>query len=201
MLVFIDESGCPGFTLDYSSGPVFAMAMVVFENQMDAAIAQQVIVDLHKTTRQRSEFRFSKCKDSMRDSFFRSVCRCRFSVRAVVVRKKPMLGSMTRDTTRNFYRAFTRELLSIDRSLLRSARVRIDGKGSHEFTQELQRYLSVELGGQLRELRLVDSAKSPLIQLADMCVGAIARSYRNRHEADRWMRMLGSRIHEVRELK
>lgn len=36
MLVFIDESGDPGFQLDRDSSPIFALAMVVFSDAEEA---------------------------------------------------------------------------------------------------------------------------------------------------------------------
>jgi len=36
-----------------------------------------------------------------------------------------------------------------------------------------------------------------LIQLADMCVGAVARAAREPVEGNRWLRMLGSRVENV----
>ncbi len=57
-----------------------------------------------------------------------------------------------------------------------------------------------ELGPEkIRDLRMSDSKRDPLIQLADMCVGAIARSYRgeSRDHATRWSEMLAPRIDNV----
>jgi len=44
---------------------------------------------------------------------------------------------------------------------------------------------------------MTDSARDPLTQLADMCVGAIARAYRDRPQADRWLKMLRPRIDDI----
>jgi len=42
-----------------------------------------------------------------------------------------------------------------------------------------------------------DSARDPLMQLADMCIGAITRAERDRDDADRWKRMLAPRIAHI----
>jgi len=47
-----------------------------------------------------------------------------------------------------------------------------------------------------------DSRGDTLVQLADMCVGAIARSYReDRKDNDRWRKMLLPRIDDVWDFK
>jgi hypothetical protein len=52
--------------------------------------------------------------------------------------------------------------------------------------------------GAVRDCRFSDSRTDPLIQLADMCAGAIARSFRaDRRDAHRWRDMLRPRIDDV----
>lgn len=87
-----------------------------------------------------------------------------------------------------------------DGHTLRDANVRIDGSGDREFRRALTAYMRRELGPEkIRDLRMSDSKRDPLIQLADMCVGAIARSYRSesRDNANRWSDMLAPRIDDV----
>jgi hypothetical protein len=98
---------------------------------------------------------------------------------------------------------FVRQMLSFDDGLLESARVIIDGSGDREFKRELNTYLRRALSpGSLREVRFSNSANDRLVQLADMCAGAIARSYRtDRDFSDRWRKMLGPRIDDVWEFK
>lgn len=51
-----------------------------------------------------------------------------------------------------------------------------------------------------RDVRFKDSKSDVLVQLADMCAGAIARSYRkDRAERERWRKMLAPRIDDVWE--
>jgi len=53
-------------------------------------------------------------------------------------------------------------------------------------------YLRKEIGsGKILKYRLIDSKKDNLIQLADMVVGAIARSYNeNRKNNNQWLNIL-----------
>jgi hypothetical protein len=70
MLVFIDETGCPGFKLAKGSDPVFAIAMVVFDGKADAMEVEACIRGLHQSLDHKPEFKFSKCRDEVRSGFF-----------------------------------------------------------------------------------------------------------------------------------
>jgi len=80
---------------------------------------------------------------------------------------------------------------------LANARVRIDGSGDREFQRALKLYLRRELPGKISDVRMVDSKRDNLMQLADMCVGAVARSFRKSEERGRWVRMLRPRVEDI----
>ena len=84
-----------------------------------------------------------------------------------------------------------------DNGVLDAARVRIDGSGSRDFQRSLGTYLRRELGERVREVKLSDSASDPLMQLADMCIGAITRAERDRDQATRWKEMIHPRIGDI----
>jgi hypothetical protein len=44
---------------------------------------------------------------------------------------------------------------------------------------------------------MADSERDPLMQLADMCIGAITRAERDREDRDRWKKVLKPRIADV----
>ena len=55
----------------------------------------------------------------------------------------------------------------------------MDGSGSSEFKREMGSYLRRQrCGKKFAKLKFVDSKTDNLVQLADMCAGAILRSYR-----------------------
>jgi hypothetical protein len=89
-----------------------------------------------------------------------------------------------------------------DGNALQNARVIIDGSGDRLFRQDLQRYLKRAANGKIKAVHFGDSIKDPLVQLADMCVGAIARSYRaDRKDNARWRNMLRNKIDDVWEFR
>lgn len=203
MLVFIDESGDSGFKLDKGSTAVFAVALAAFAADEEAgrtdAIIRQALVDL----RVKPEFKFSKAHVKVRDGFFEAVKSCDFRVRALVVRKELIRSGRLRSRKEEFYQFFVRSMLKFDNGLLRDARVVIDGSGERTFRRDLKSHLRRHTApGAIRDIRLKASHGDPLVQLADMCVGAVARSYRDdRHDADRWRKMLRPKLDDVWEFK
>ena len=70
-------------------------------------------------------------------------------------------------------------MLQHDGGALVDASIVIDGSGDRQFKRAMRSYLRQHLDERsVRKVRLKDSRKDPLIQLADMVAGAIARSYR-----------------------
>jgi hypothetical protein len=90
-------------------------------------------------------------------------------------------------------------MLNYDNGILKEAVIVIDGSGDREFRQNLNLALRRRLGsGIIKDIRFKNSRTDRLVQLADMCVGAIARSYRReRNESDRWRQQLAPRISDV----
>ena len=201
MLVFIDESGCAGFQLERGSTPYFVVAMVIFADSEAAERAAGAIQDVRRETGHKAEFKFSKCSNSIRDAFFDRLRTVDFTVRAIVVDKGKISSQHLRTNTEDFYRFFVRLMLTHDNEVLRDARIRIDGSGDRKFRRELNRYLRNQVGsGKIHSVTMLDSARSDLIQLADMCVGAIHRHYKHRGDRDdaaRWHRKLKPRLKDI----
>ncbi len=203
MLVFIDESGDPGFKLAKGSSQLFAAAMVVFPDREEAARTQTEIRAMLGTLHRRPEFKFNKCRDEVRDKFFQTLSKRQFLVRAIVVRKALIWSERLRTDDETFYNFFVKTMVKFDNQKLQGATVIVDGSGDRGFRQSLSRYLKHHATlGRIAEVKIRDSTSEPLLQLADMCVGAIARSYRtDRPNADRWRRMIASKLDDVWEFK
>lgn len=199
MLVFIDESGDSGFKLDKGSTPVFAVALAAFGSTEEAARCDSIIRDALKTLRVKPEFKFSKAHGKVRDAFFEAVIGCDFRVRALVVEKELIRSGRLRTNKEEFYQFFVKTMLRFDDGLLRDARVVIDGSGERTFRRDLKNHLVRHAApGAIRDVRLKSSHGDPLVQLADMCVGAVARSYRaDRGEPHRWRDMLKPKLDDV----
>jgi hypothetical protein len=191
MLVFIDESGDPGFKVARGSSPVFVAAMVMFNGREQATDAEKAVREALRALNVSPEFKFNKCSHDTRDQFFLAIRRCIFHVRAIVVRKEIIYSKHLRTQKESFYNYFVRQMLTYDGGAIQDAKVVIDGSGDREFRQALNAYLKRYLGSKLRGIRFGQSYRDPLLQLADMCAGAIARSYRgDRKHGSRWRAML-----------
>ena len=199
MLVFIDESGDAGFDLKGGSSPVFAVGMVIFRQVEVANSSQELIRNAAQNWQQGREFKFNKCDDERRDAFFQLVARCDFRVRAMVIQKERIRSDKLRSEPESFYSFFLKSMLRFDNDLLRNAKIVIDGSGNAMFKSKLKKYISANTSpGAIKNIVMRDSHREPLLQLADMSIGAIARSYRTeRNNCDRWRIMLRSKIDDV----
>lgn len=199
MLVFIDESGDPGFKISKGSSANFVVGLVAFAEVAIAQQTQDAIKAIAQSCGVKPEFKFSKCKASIRDIFFETVLPFDFKVRAIVVEKEKIYSGHLRRNKEAFYSFFVKSMLKFDNGLLKNAKVVIDGSGDRTFRKEFSSYLRRHTGkGAISSVRFSDSRNDQLVQLADMCTGAIARSYRNdRTDCDRWSRMIASKIEDV----
>ncbi|MBU7590348.1 MAG: DUF3800 domain-containing protein, partial [Sphingopyxis terrae] len=141
MLVFIDESGDPGFKVDRGSTPIFAAAMVVFDTRDDAIAADAIIAAALDELRAHPEFKFNKSSHDKRDRFFQLLGGCNFCVRAIVVKKNIIYSDRLRAEKDEFYRFFVKNMVKHDGGMLDNAKVIIDGSGERVFRQDLQRHL------------------------------------------------------------
>jgi hypothetical protein len=194
VLVLIDESGDPGFRISQGSTSHFVVAMVIFNDLKEAERASLGIAALREKLRVKPEFKFSKSRDDIRDDFFASVVEYRFRVRAIVIDKAAVQSPHLRTVTESFYNYFLRMLLQHDGGATQGARIKIDGSGDAEFKKELNSYLRQQLrDGQIGKFTFADSRSDNLIQLADMCSGAILRAHRNDlRKNNTWLQVLKS---------
>jgi hypothetical protein len=199
MLVFIDESGDAGFKIQKGSTPIFVAALVAFHDHDQARAAKVAIDAASARLNIRPEFKFSKCRDEIRDAFFEAMRPFEFRVRAIVVQKELIYSAHMRAQKEAFYSFFVKSMLKFDDGLLKEAQIVIDGSGDRTFKREMGVYFRRHLGAaKIKSLAFNDSRSDRLVQLADMCAGAIARSCRDdRHEPHRWRKMLGQKVEDV----
>lgn len=189
MLVLIDESGDPGFRIVSGSTSHFVVAMVIFDDLSQAERASACVGSLREGLRVKPEFKFTKSCDNVRDAFFEAMQPFAFKVRALVVNKAAVQSPQLRSNTDSFYNYFLRMLLTHDNGATQGAIVKIDGSGNAEFRKELCSYLRRQgRDNQFKKLKLVDSRSDNLIQLADMCAGAVLRAFGRRDHA--WLSKL-----------
>jgi len=183
LIIFIDDSGDPGFKIGKGSSEVFVIALVIFDDPLDAEETALKIKRLKRSLglHEKHEFRFNKCSREFRCKFLSTVADCGFRVRAIVMPKKNIYGVELRRSRESFYNYAIKTVLKYHGGTIADAKVRLDGHGDRGFKQAMTGYLRRELNNPgmkvFRDLKIVDSHTNVLIQLADMVAGAIHRSY------------------------
>jgi len=108
MLIFIDDSGDPGFKFNKGSTTHFVIAMVIFDDDLEA---EKTAVGIKELRRQLGfddniEFRFFKTQREVRLSFLRKVNRFNFRIRCIVVDKSKLYSHELKNNKNSFYAYF-----------------------------------------------------------------------------------------------
>ena len=191
MLIFIDDSGDPGFKLEKGSSAVFVIVMVIFKDNL---IAEETALHIKKLKRELGfrdeyEFKFNKCSRDLKIKFLQSIRKYNFDIRAIVVIKEKIFSSTLRSSKEKFYNFIVRNLLShYEDEFFDKATVKIDGRASKILRKDFDHYLRKMINSpkkkRIRKIKHINSKSDMLIQLADMAAGSIRRSYDVR-KADR----------------
>lgn len=183
MLVFIDDSGDPGFKLSKGSSEFFIISAVIFDDYLEAERTALAIKELRRELfgRDDVEFKFHKSKKETRVRFLECVRKHAFRIRCLVVNKNVLYSPLLRSDRNSFYGYIIKTMLKYSNDTIVDAKIRIDGSGDRVFRKSFVSYLRKELNGNERKIlqncRLIDSKTDVLIQLADMVAGSIHRSY------------------------
>lgn len=203
-LVFIDDSGDPGFRQGVSSS-TFIMAGAVFIDQDVATKVNDAIAGYRRSLgwKDGHEFKFRTTAKDIKLRFLEIVSRYPFEVYAVYVEKSdyPNLYRFLDDE--KLYNWATKELLAT--MPLENAQVRADGKYDKGYKRRVRTYLRQELNTRTRKVvgdfDVQDSRRDNLIQLADIIVGSINRSFQvEKTDADEYIRIIRKKIVEVKKL-
>lgn len=183
MLVFIDDSGDPGFKINKGSSLVFVIACVIFDDELEAEKTAVAIKELRRDLKfpDSVEFKFSKSSREVREKFLQAVNGYKFKVRCLVIKKELIHSQKLRDNKNSFYSYAVKLLLEHSGGSILDAKIRIDGSGDRVFRKSFTTYLRKQLNSDLkkvmRDCRLVDSKSNVLVQMVDMVAGSVRRSY------------------------
>lgn len=180
MIIFIDESGDPGFKTSKGSSPVFVIVLVIFKEPQHAETAAISLKNLRKELgySDKTEFKFNKSRYEVKKRFCETVAAHNFCVRSIVVKKTAIYSNFLRTSKESFYNYLVMQVLRHSKNKLVDAKLKFDKRGEKKLRNELRSYLSHELDNKnshvFSELKFVDSKQNILIQLADMLAGCIA---------------------------
>jgi hypothetical protein len=181
MIIFIDESGDPGFALERGSSKIFVIVCVIFEDELEAEKTAVAIKELRRKLKfsDRMEFKFSGSSRQTRIAFLHSIKPFSFKVRALVVQKDKIRSEQLRNDKNSFYSYFIKMVLEHNRGTIFNAKIRIDGSGDRIFRRRFLTYLRKQLNTKerkvMKNVKLVNSKSNVLIQMADMLAGTVRR--------------------------
>ena len=183
MIIFIDDSGDPGFKITKGSSKTFVICCVVFDDELEAEKTAVKIKELRRELKKsdRFEFKFNKSSREFRLRFLKAVSSSKFRVRAIVMPKEDIYSDLLKHSKESFYNFTIKLVLEYNFGTIKNAKIRIDGSGDRLFRRNLLTYLRKNLNSKegkiISNLRFRDSKQDVLIQLADMIAGSIGRSF------------------------
>jgi hypothetical protein len=197
MLVFIDESGDPGFKLNKGSSAFFTIAAVIFETSEQALHCQQSLESL-KTEMglpERFEFHFHRDPHARRLRFLERAASERFTVVSFTLDKA---RAASRPPSSSDLLGWVCELaLDGFSQTLDGARIVLDGSGDRRLrrslTSNLRRRMSLS-PGRIEAVKTGRSESDVLIQLADYAAGVVNRAAAGSQGADLYRQMLGEKL-------
>ncbi len=202
MLVFIDDSGDPGFKLDKGSTRYFIIAMVIFNDDLEAEKTAVAIKEFRRELKwpDYREFRFYKLSRDIRLKFLEKVRNFHFRIRALVVNKAIIRSDELKKNKDKFYAYFIKEVLKHSGGTILDAKIKIDGSGDRIFRRNFLSYLRRELNSGERSVvkhcKMEDSQSNVLIQLADVIAGSINRSYLDKNDAKEYKAIVVKHIED-----
>lgn len=181
VLVFIDDSGDPGFKLDKGSSSHFVIACIIFDDNLDAEETALRIKRLRRSLKWRDdhEFKFNKASKAIRLAFLEEVKGCKFRVRAIVADKSLVRSRELRRNKNKFYNYMIKEVLSKSAGSITNGSIRLDGHEDRAYKKAATTYFRQQAnprGAVIKNMKFVNSKNDNLVQLADMVAGSILRT-------------------------
>ena len=201
-LVFIDDSGDPGFKLNKGSSSHFVIACVIFDDHLDAEDTALAIKKFRRQLgwRDDREFKFNKLRKSILIDLLKILKDKNFRVRAICMDKSKIYSHELRNKQDSFYNYTIKEVLA-KTTTLNNADIRLDGHSGREYKKSAISYFRQEINAKSKKIskvRFVDSRTNNLIQLADLIAGSILRSYQsNKTDSTIYRNIIKERIEDV----
>lgn len=202
-LIFIDDSGDPGFT--YASSANFLMASAVFIDADIAARVNDVMNNYKKSLgwSEETEFKFTSTNKRIIKELLKQVAEYDFEIYSIYIDKTEYKTLLPIIDKSKLYNWAIKELLGI--IPLGNAYVKMDGHFGQRYRMRLSSYLRQEIkkkGMRIKQFKLEDSKKDNLIQLADLIAGAINRSLKpEKTDSKDYVAILKNRIVKIEGVK
>ena len=203
MLVFIDDSGDPGFKFDKGSSTHFVIACIVFDDNLDAEETALRIKRLRRSLgwRDDHEFKFNKASKDIRLAFLNEIKSCKFRIRAIIADKSIVRSVELRRNKNKFYNYMIKEVLSKSAGKIIDGRIRLDGHEDRSYKKAAITYFRQQAnpdGSIIKDMKFVNSKNDNLIQLADMVAGSLLRTTQKRKtDSDIYLKVINKRTEDI----
>jgi hypothetical protein len=184
-LLFLDDSGDPGFKLNKGSTDYFVVACVIFDDPLDAE-ETALYLKKYKNEIGKSEtfeFKYSKTNDDIIKKALSVVSKCKFRIRAICVNKQKITSYQLIHSKEFFYNYIIAQLLE-KTTYLQNAIIKLDGHADRRYRNSARVYFRHKLNcssiPKFSKLSFVNSKSNILIQLADLIAGSVLASRRKR---------------------
>ena len=200
-LIFIDDSGDPGFKFNRGSSRYFVIACVIFNNREASEITSQVLHSLKRemSWNQNREFKFHRANDGQKELFFNSIKNSPFKIRAIAIDKYKIKEAITIQQHSFYLQTIIRVLDNYTN--MNKAQIYLDGKENRNFQKQSSAKIRKVLNQyqqRMTEFRFVDSKRNILIQMADMVAGAIdAKFDPNKRMKKDYLEIIKSHIEKI----
>jgi hypothetical protein len=205
-LVYVDESGDTGFKVGKGSTATLVLVAVIFDSPEGAEATADCIAAYRESIGKGKTygFHFSNLQHEWRLGLLEAVRDCPFRVRAVVMRKDRIWEGTKLKTSGDYFYRYTFKLLLRDAFAgIKDAKLFVDGKAGRTTLRKLVNYLRQQCNdGDARVFSKITQVpknqNNVLVQLADVCAGAIARSYQSDRK-DPWCyrKVINRRVENV----
>lgn len=203
-LVFIDDSGDPGFKKDMSSS-TFVLAAALFVKPEVATKLNKEITEYRKLLgwKDEHEFKFRTAPKSVKLQFLKTINHYDFNIYAVYIKKDNYPNISKIADNAKLYNWTTMELLKI--MPLNKAVVKMDGKYTKQYKLRVKSYIRQELNTpkqkRIEQFSTSDSQRDNLIQLVDIIVGSINRYLQaNKTDSNEYINIIKKKIVELKSL-
>lgn len=199
--IYIDDSGDAG--IKGSNTENLIIAAIVIKNEECKALLTEAIDSYRHNIgwNELDEFKFAKTRKELIVGLINSILNFDFKSYIVVLDKKTVdLSKLPKDPL-PIYKNVLDELLNKIGNT--NQIITIDGKFSKKYGMKIRVSLRQSLrskGVVDTKIRFVDSRKDSLIQLADIIAGSVARSYKDKSDAELYKKLLSDKIIKIEKI-
>jgi len=199
--IYVDDSGDAGLRNSHTDKLIVAAVIIIDE---DKRAALNDAINLYRKDlgwHELDEFKFAKTNKAILVDLIKHIKDYDYKAHVVVLDKNEIdIDSIPKEKVSVYNHVLKELLLRVgkDRQF-----ITIDGKHGKKHDAKVRVYLRNQLkenGIMSTDIKFVDSRKDSLVQLADIVVGAVARSYKDKSDSQRYIELLKEKILDIEKI-